>query len=192
MKTNIRGPIDAVVLATVLSAAVFAGADTVVAMAESKPARSNPAEDPPRRDEFGLVPRQAADKDLALPDPHLDRNWPGAGPGQGGGRPVRIASDEDDVDPFRPEAAPTPAPAAPEAGEEGEEKAPARPPRPLIGTDGKLDAGSPTPEAEPGDPDFLELDEHERNEMEEEESRPSPLEHNDSEFNDEMGDPGEW
>jgi hypothetical protein len=183
MKKDIRGTVAVAIVA----AALFAGADIVAAMAESKA-----AVEPPRRDEFGLVPKDASDKDLALPDPHLDRNWPGPAPGQGDRRPVRIASDEDDVDPFRPEEAAPSEPAEPEAEGEPGEGAPARPPRPLIGTDGKLDAGSPTPEPEPGEADFLELDEPERNAMEQEESRPSPLDRDDSEFNDEMGDPGDW
>ncbi|MFN2378498.1 MAG: hypothetical protein ABR538_18355 [Candidatus Binatia bacterium] len=184
MKTRAFSRIACAATAAVVLLAWSAG----VAGAESKS-----AQDPPRRDEFGVVPEDATDKDLLLPDPVLDRNWPGPRPGLGDADPGYIAPDEGELDPFRVEEAPPPlpAPAAPDA--EGEqEKVPTRPLRPLIGPDGKIDSGSPVPEAEPGDLDFLELDEAERNEMEEEESRPSPLEHDDSEFNDEMGDPGDW
>lgn len=154
-------------------------------------AESKSAQDPPRRDEFGILPEDATDKDLLLPDPILDRNWPGPRPGQGEAHPGYIAPDEGQLDPFQEEAPPPPAPAAPDTDGE-QERAPSRPPRPLVGPDGKLDSGSPFPEADPDERDFLELDEQERNEMEEEEARPSPLEHDDSEFNDEMGDPGDW
>mgnify|MGYP001081354004 CR=1 FL=1 len=35
------------------------------------------AEDPTRRDEYGIKPGDGSDKDLALPDKVLDRGWPG-------------------------------------------------------------------------------------------------------------------
>ena len=154
---------------------------------------STSGQDPPRRDEFGLVPEDATDKDLSLPDPVLDRTWPGLRPGEGAAPPPAVAPDEDETDPFEDETAPPPAKKMPRADEAEEEPAPRRPAPPLIGPDGRRDGGSPMAQPDPDLPDVLERDVPEPSEIEKEESRPSPLDRDIDDDDQEMGDPyEEW
>jgi len=150
---------------------------------------STAGQDPPRRDEFGVIPEDAVDKDLTLPDPVLDRTWPGPRPGDKIGPPQNIAPDEDETDPFADEIAPSP---APRAGSDESGEKPSRPARPPVGPDGKYDAGSPLPEADPDPPAIIEPEINEPSEIEEEDNRPSPLDRDDDAYDQESGDPGEW
>ncbi len=144
-------------------------------------------EDPGRRDEFGLKPDDGSDKDLALPDPVLDRGWPSH---KAGDAPPHVAPDEDEIDPFRDEAAPPPPvkrlPAPSETGK------PQLAPRPLVSPDGRIDAGSPAPEPDPTPPDAVEPEVDEPSEIDDEDNAPSPLDRGDADFHDETDDPGEW
>lgn len=154
------------------------------------------AEDPNARDEFGLKPDDGTDKDLSLPDPMLDRNWPGPKPGEGTHHPA-VEPDEDETDPFQDRDAPPPPVKKDLPGSEAPGARPAAKPRPLVGPDGKLDAGSPQGEPDPIPPDIDEpdIDEpeiDEPSEIDDEDREPSPLDKDDAEFNDEMKDPGEW
>jgi hypothetical protein len=144
-------------------------------------------EDPARRDEFGLKPDDGRDGELSLPDPVLDRSWPVPEPGDS---PPGIAPDEDEIDPFKDETAPPPPVKRPPVPSEVEK--PALPPRPMIGPDGKLDTGSPSPETDPIHGDILEPEIDEPSEIDEEDRAPSPLDRGDTDFNRETNDPGEW
>jgi len=168
-------------------AAVVACALVIAATAPAF-AVSTVGQDPPRRDEFGVIPEDAVDKDLTLPDPILDRTWPGPRPGDKAAPPQEIAPDEDETDPFEDDVVPVPQPKAPPA-DDGE--APRRPTRPLVGPDGKFDTGSPLPQADPVEPDAIEPEIDEPSELEDD-SRPSPLDRDDDEFHQETDDPGEW
>lgn len=169
------------IVRNVLAAAVF-----VAALAAA--AASFAQEDPTRRDEFGLKPDDGSDKDLALPDPVLDRSWPTP---PAGDRPPAVASDEDEIDPFHDEDAPPPAPVKrpPAPSETGKPRLPARP---LVGPDGRIDAGSPSPEPDPIPGQILEPEIDEPSEIDEEDQAPSPLDRGDADFEDETNDPGEW
>jgi len=150
---------------------------------------SNTDQDRPRRDEFGVIPEDAVDKDLSLPDPILDRNWPAPRPGDKVLPPAEIAPDEGDVDPFDEDIAPTRPPTSPPPGAPS---APARPNRPLVGPDGKYDAGTPVPEPDPAAPIEPEPEINEPSEVDEEDNAPSPLDRDDQGFEQEMNDPGDW
>jgi hypothetical protein len=93
--------------------------------------------DPPRRDEFGLVPEEPRDEDLSLPDPVLDRTWSGPKPGE-----VRPApgSDEPQGDADLPDVLDRDAPDLSEL-ELGDEARPSTPRR--GGDDPADDAGDP-------------------------------------------------
>jgi hypothetical protein len=177
----------AAVLALVLAAVLAAGA----ARADD----DAPAKAPPKRDEFGLVPDDAEDHDLVLPDPVLDRTWPGPKPGEGGKPPEKIAPGEKDDDDFEedklpPVEGPAPAP-KPQDGDKAEEPE-RRPDQPLVGPDGRRDAGSPAVEPDPEQKDPLERDEFEKSDIEQEDAEPDPLQQDDEKFNKESGDPDEW
>lgn len=161
-------------------------------------AQSSDRNAPPRRDEFGRIPEDASDKDLVLPDRVLDRNWPGMEPGRSRVAPPAVASDEEQIDPFREkEDLPQPTPgelqrrAEERAEEAGTPKTPP-PARPPVGPDGRYDMGSPIAEVDPAFPDMLEMDKEELSEIEIEENFPSPLDVDDGAFDMEAGDPGEW
>jgi len=144
-------------------------------------------EDPNRRDEFGLKPDDGSDDDLSLPDPVLDRGWPAPKPGDA---PPGIAADEDEIDPFKDETAPPRAIDRPPIPSEPEK--PKLPPRPVVGPDGRLDAGSPAYVPDPIPSDILEPEIDEPSEIDDEDNAPSPLERGDAQFHDETNDPGEW
>jgi hypothetical protein len=140
-------------------------------------------EDPNRRDEFGLKPDDGSDGELSLPDPVLDRSWPAPAPGD---QPPAVAPDEDEIDPFKDETAPPPPVMA-------VPPPPAEPPkRPLVGPDGKLDAGSPEAVPDPIPSDIVEPGIDEPSEIDEEDNAPSPLDRGDADFHKETNDPGEW
>lgn len=160
------------------------------AFATSAFAVSEAGQEPPRRDEFGLIPEDAVDKDLTLPDPVLDRTWPTPRPGDNAIPPKPIAPDEDEIDPFREEVAPAPVPKPAPAGEG--QASPPPPPRPLVGPDGKRDTGTPIPEPDPYSAPILEPELNEPSEIDDEDNRPSPLDQDDAEFDDETNDPGDW
>jgi hypothetical protein len=157
----------------------------VLAMAATTASIGVAAEDPTLRDEFGLKPDDGTDKDLSLPDPVLDRNWPMTGPG---GDPPSVAPDEDEIDPFNDESAP-PVERPPATSEVEKPKLPTRP---LVGPDGKLDFGSPAPEIDPVPADILEPEIDEPSEIDDEDRAPSPLDRGDTDFHDETRDPGDW
>ncbi|MFN2427843.1 MAG: hypothetical protein ABR587_15510, partial [Candidatus Binatia bacterium] len=94
--------------------------------------------DSSRRDEFGLMPRDSADKDLSLPDPVLDRGWPAPKPGDNSVPPPNVAPDEDELDPFDEEIAP-----APEPPPTWEDEEPEQPDSAPEAPDGRPDPGSP-------------------------------------------------
>jgi len=150
---------------------------------------SSSEQDRPRRDEFGVIPEDAVDEDLTLPDPILDRTWPAPRPGDQVGPPKQIAPDEDEIDPFREEVVPVP---VPKTAPPREAIAPPPPPRPLVGPDGKRDPGTPVPELEPYPAPILEPEINEPSEIDEEDNRPSPLDRDDAEFDQETNDPGDW
>ncbi len=153
------------------------------------------SDDAARHDEFGLIPDDGADKDLYLPDPVLDRTWPGPKPGEDGKNPEKIAPDEDKDDPFLDEDAPAPPPpskAAPEPDRDEGLRSPTRSAPPPVGPDGKREPGSPAPELDPDLPDVLEPDVSEPSEIEKDESRPSPLDKDDEQYDEESSDPAEW
>jgi hypothetical protein len=163
-----------------LAAALF------VATLHAFAATSVAQDDPERRDEFGLKPDDGRDKELLLPDPVLDRSWPAPAPGD---EPPAFAADEDEIDPFRDDTAPPPPlqalpppPAEPST----------RPARPLVGPDGKVDAGSPSAEPDPVPSDIFEPELDEPSEIDREDNAPSPLDRGDTDFHNEAGDPGEW
>jgi hypothetical protein len=156
------------------------------------------------RDEFGLVPEdrtgRRGDDDLFLPDPRLDPDAMLPEPGEGGRRPEAIAPDEDETDPFRVEEPPPSRPIIPPVPPvpPGTPKPPAgvappaapapRPVPPLVGPDGRRDAGSPAPEADPAVPDALGRDIPEPSELEEDEMRPSPYDKDNALMDDEAED----
>jgi hypothetical protein len=164
---------------------VLAAAAFLLAVSPCAPVAAE--EDPTRRDEFGLKPDDGSDKDLALPDPVLDRSWPVPGPGD---HPPAVAPDEDEIDPFNDEDAPPPAVKRPPVPS-GTDK-PKLPPRPLVGPDGRLDAGSPSPEPDPIPGEILEPEIDEPSEIDREDNAPSPLDRGDTDFRNESNDPGEW
>lgn len=189
-------------LAVALAAALVGIAGTRAALADEDDSDAAKADsgdaakkEPPKRDEFGLVPDDAEDKDLILPDPVLDRTWPGPKPGEGGAPPERIAPDEKDDDDFDedklpPVEAEPPAP-KPDAKDKAGEP-PRRPDAPLVGPDGKRDEGSPKVEPDPEQKDPLERDEFDKSDLEKEDGEPDPLEQDDEKFNKETADPAEW
>ena len=153
------------------------------------------SDDAARHDEFGLIPDDGADKDLYLPDPVLDRTWPGPKPGEDGKNPEKIAPDEDKDDPFLDDDAPAPPPpskTAPRPYRDEKLETPPRPAPPPVGPDGKRDAEDPASGAAPEPPEILEHDVSEPSEIEKDESRPSPLDKDDEQYDDESGDPVEW
>jgi hypothetical protein len=166
-----------------LSLAAALGLATLPALAATDVAQV----DPSRRDEFGLKPDDGSDKELLLPDPVLDRSWPVPGPGA---EPPAFAPDEDETDPFKDETAPPPPDKDAPAPSEAEK--PALPARPLVGPDGRLDAGSPSAEPDPVLSDILEPEIDEPSEIDREDNAPSPLDRGDTDFHNETGDPGEW
>jgi len=152
----------------------------------------------PRRDEFGLVPEDAADKELILPDPVLDRTWPLTKPGDPRRVPEKIAPEEGSDDPFEDKSAPPPPPPRPaprpdpDAKPDDDEKPTSQPAPPPVAPDGRRDAGSPVPEHDPDVPDLLERDPlSDPTDIEEEEGQPSPLDQDDQQFDSEFSDPGE-
>lgn len=162
------------------TAASFAVALLLAAVAPLAFALPAMAQDP-EYDEFGRIPAgEPGDKDLSLPDPVLDRTWPDLTPGQ----PEPLVPEDDEGDLFESPGEPT-RPTKPEPRDQAppEPRAP-RPERPLIGPDGKLDAGSPLVEPAPHVPEVLERDVPEPSEMEEEENRPSPLDQREEDFDD--------
>jgi hypothetical protein len=144
-------------------------------------------EDPTRRDEFGLKPYDGSDKDLSLPDPVLDRGWPAPQPGD---EPPGVAADEDEIDPFKDETAPPRPVDRPPVPSQVEQ--PKLAPRPLVGPDGKLDFGSPSPEPDAIPGVILEPEIDEPSDVDDEDNAPSPLDRGDAEFHKEANDPGEW
>ena len=180
-------------------AATLAIAALLLALPAASPAIA--ADDHDDHDELGLKPEDGSDKDLALPDPVLDRSWPGPKPGEQGKKGAeKIAPDEDADDPFRQNerreeeevAPPLPPFPKPQYVPPPVESAPRPPARPPVGPDGRYDAGSPMPEVDPEAPDVLGRDEPEPSELEREEREPSPLDRDDEEFHDEADDPGDW
>lgn len=162
--------------------AVLLAAVATTALAETK--------DPPRRDEFGLVPEDAHDKDLMLPDPVLDRTWPGPKPGEG--RAVQ-GTDEPEGDADRPSIDGEPAPRLPRRRKETAED-PVPPPRPkprVIGPDGHRDPGSPAPEIDADLPDVLDRDAPDLSDLEREEARPSVFERGGNPNDEPAGEPGD-
>lgn len=159
----------------------------VVALASCAFAVSEAGQEPPRRDEFGVIPEDAVDKDLTLPDPILDRTWPGPRPGDSAIPPKHIAPDEDEIDPFVDDVAP-----APDAAPAAEGRVPAPPARPLVGPDGRQDPGTPLPEADPHSAQIIEPELIEPSEIDEEDNRPSPLDRDDADYEREADDPGDW
>lgn len=152
----------------------------------------------PRRDEFGLVPEDAADKELILPDPVLDRTWPMPKPGDPRNVPEKIAPDEDVDDPFHDKDAPPPPPPRPEprpdpdAKPDADDKPASQPAPPPMAPDGKRDIGNPVPAPDPDVPDILERDPlSDPTDIEKEEGQPSPLDQDDDQFDHEFSDPGE-
>jgi hypothetical protein len=164
-----------------IAAALFVA--TLHALAVTSVAQDDPA----RRDEFGLKPDDGRDKELLLPDPVLDRSWPAPAPGD---EPPAFAPDEDEIDPFRDETPPPPPVERPPAPSEVHK--PNLPPRPLVGPDGKFDAGSPSAEPDPVPSDVFEPELDEPSEIDREDNAPSPLDRGDTDFHNETGDPGEW
>lgn len=182
-------PDTSVIASIVLPLAMIA----CIALAPRVMAASSDAADPPRRDEFGVVPEDPEDSELSLPDPVLDRNWPMPVPGAPGAKPQRIAPDEAEIDPFAEEnVRPHRPEPEPEDGGIEEGLTPPRKPAPALAPDGKPDGGIPVPAAAPAEPDILEPEIREETELEQEENGPSPLEKDDQEFDRESGDPGEW
>lgn len=156
-------------------------------------AASTDTHDPPRRDEFGVIPEDGLDSDLSLPDPVLDRTWPMPTPGAPDLHPPKLAPDEEIIDPFADDEERSPAkPSALDGDEYEDAERPRRKPSPLIGRDGRLDAGSPLPAADPAEAGILEPELREPSEIEQEENMPSPLDLGDEEFGSESGDPEEW
>jgi hypothetical protein len=174
-----------------LFGAAVVGATAMLCCVLSASIASAKAGDPPRRDEFGLIPDDATDKDLTLPDPVLDRTWPGPAPGDADAHPSHVEPDEDKTDPFHDKDAPAPPPRGGDADRGGDEKAPSRAPAPLGGPDGKRDIGSPVPEPDPDLPDVLERNDTGSSDMEKEDSEPSPLDQDDRQYKQETEDPEE-
>lgn len=130
--------------------------------------------DPPKRDEFGVIPEDARDKDLVLPDPVLDRTWSGPKPGEGPRAVEQEPEQDDDRVPAPGEGtAPPPRKKAPEAREAGDGAALPAPMPPPIGPDGRRDPGSPAPELDPSLPDVLGRDAPDLSDLERDEARPS-------------------
>lgn len=150
---------------------------------------ADPRGDPPRRDEFGLVPEEPRDRDLALPDPVLDRTWPGPKPGAAG---PAVEPDEPEGDERRPSMDGDAAPLLPKRpGDAPAAAKPApRPAAPRVGPDGRRDPGSPAPELDPALPDVLERDAPDLSDLEKDEARPSPLDRGGDPYADDAGDPG--
>lgn len=144
---------------------------------------------PAGRDEFGVVPEEPHDKDLALPDPVLDRTWPGPKPGEGR-RAVETGrrEDEERVPEPEQEAPAKPSGMAPDAYDV---RAAPRPPAALIGPDGRRDPGSPAPELDPALPDVLGKDAPDLSDLEREEAAPSPYAKGGDPAGDEGGDGGD-
>lgn len=169
----------------VMGALVVAGSLADPALAETG---DSPRRDPPRRDQFGLVPEEPRDEDLSLPDPVLDRTWSGPKPGE-----VRRApgSDEPQGDADRPSIDGQPAPRAGRRAKDGDGT---RPPKAaVIGPDGRRDPGSPAPEIDPDLPDVLDRDAPDLSGLDPgDEARPSPRDRGGEFPADDAGDPGDF
>jgi hypothetical protein len=122
--------------------------------------------DPPRRDEFGLVPEEPRDEDLKLPDPVLDRTWAGPKPGEEAAAKA-AGEPEGEADPEAPEA---PDADPPEASDPGKPPDRARPRAP--------DAGPHDLDRPASEPDFDSL-------------RPEPRRQSGDPLEDEAGDDGD-
>jgi hypothetical protein len=157
---------------SILAAATLAFASPLVAT-------SHAADDPDRHDEFGLKPDDGSDKELSLPDPVLDRNWPAPKPGDDT-HPPRVAPDEDEIDPFKDDDAPPPPvkglPPLPEEPPKGAERA----------SDENLHELMPSPSGE------IDPEVDEPSDLEDEDRAPSPLERGDSDYDNETKDPKDW
>lgn len=126
-----------------------------------------------KRDEFGIVPEEAHDKDLLLPDPVLDRTWPGPKPGEGH-RVAETGPEEDDERVPEPEEEPAaPSKRQTQPKDAYDTRSPPRPPIAIVGPDGRRDPGTPAPEIDPALPDVLGKDAPDLSDLERDEARPS-------------------
>lgn len=141
----------------------------------------------PVYDQYGRVPETATDKDLALPDPVLDRTWPLPEPGSRDDHHAKLVPEEDETDPFREDDTDKPAPAdAPPPSADAWKAAVAA--AAAVGRKAAAAAEAATPPvAAPGDPATIDpLNQGNA------EPLPSPLDEDDKKFEHESRDPEEW